>query len=118
MLYVCSPYSHPDPAVREQRFHMACESAGRLMSAGHIVFCPVSHTHPIAVAVELPTGWDFWRKQDEWFVEHCTALVVVMMEGWGQSNGARAELRLAGELGKPIAYVEFGKEVEQLRWTL
>ncbi|GIW55540.1 MAG: hypothetical protein KatS3mg082_1944 [Nitrospiraceae bacterium] len=34
MIYLASPYSHPDPAVREERFHAACRAAAALLLAG------------------------------------------------------------------------------------
>ena len=34
MIYLASPYSHPDPAVREFRFREACRAAGVTLSIG------------------------------------------------------------------------------------
>lgn len=47
MIYLASPYSHPDPAVEELRFEAACEAACKLMQQGHHVFSPIAHTHPV-----------------------------------------------------------------------
>lgn len=47
-IYLCHPYSHPDPAVRRQRFESANDLAGRLMRSGFVVFSPLSHSVPIA----------------------------------------------------------------------
>ncbi len=40
MIYLASPYSHPDPAVREQRFRAAGDTAAALIRAGHIGLLP------------------------------------------------------------------------------
>ena len=40
MIYLASPYSHPDPAVREERFREACRAAAKLISLGRIVSRP------------------------------------------------------------------------------
>ena len=45
MIYLASPYSHPDPSVREQRFQNACRIAAELMRSGRIVYSPVAHSH-------------------------------------------------------------------------
>jgi hypothetical protein len=31
MIYLASPYSHPDPLVREQRFRDACRATASLL---------------------------------------------------------------------------------------
>ena len=54
MIYLASPYSHPDPAVMEQRFETACRVAGWLMARGEIVFCPIAMSHSVAVRYDLP----------------------------------------------------------------
>ena len=105
MIYLASPYSHDDPAVRQQRFDAVCKVASELMRAGKHIFCPIAHTHPIAL-YGLPKGWDFWGEYDRWFIEHCDALVVVRLPGWDESVGIRAEIELAESLGKRVEYMD------------
>ena len=54
MIYLCSPYAHPDPAVREQRFDAACVTTAKLLLGGDLVYSPVVHGHPL-VRHGLPT---------------------------------------------------------------
>ena len=61
MIYLASPYSHPDPAVRKERFHAACQARAELIRAGWIVFSPIVHSHPL-VEHGVPTTWDFWAE--------------------------------------------------------
>lgn len=110
MIYLASPYTHPDPAVREERFQQACRAAAALVNAGHVVFAPIVHSHPIA-AYGLPTTWAFWRQQDQAFLERCDELVVLMLDGWRQSAGVQGEIGLAQELGKPTRFLEPGLTV-------
>jgi len=105
MIYLAGPYSHPDSAIREQRFHAACVAAARLMRAGHFVYSPIAHGHPIA-AHGLPTDWRFWEPHDRRFLEQCDEVVVLMIDGWRESRGVQAEIQIAGELGKPVRYLE------------
>jgi len=65
MIYLATPYSDPDPEVREFRYREVNKAAAQLISEGHHVFSPISHTHPIAQAGDLPTGWDYWRHTTE-----------------------------------------------------
>ena len=48
LIYLASPYSDPDPWVKENRFLAVCTKAAKMMSEGAYVFSPIAHTHPIA----------------------------------------------------------------------
>jgi nucleoside 2-deoxyribosyltransferase len=105
MIYLASPYSHPDLVVRQQRFEAACRAAATLIQRGHVVFSPVAHSHSIAQH-GLPLDWGFWEVQDREFVAACDELWVLMLEGWEQSRGVHAEIAIARALGKPIRFVD------------
>ena len=105
MIYLASPYSHPDAAIREERFHAACVAAAQLMRAGNIVFSPIVHSHPIALQ-GLPTDWRFWERHDREHLARCDEVVVLMLDGWQESEGVLAEIRIAAELLKPVRYLE------------
>jgi nucleoside 2-deoxyribosyltransferase len=101
MIYLASPYSHPDPAVRQERYEAVCQAAAELISRGHIVFSPVAHSHTIAT-YGLPGDWEFWQRTDRWFIRHCQRLVVLTLPGWRESQGVAAEMEIARGLGKPV----------------
>lgn len=82
-----------------------CRIAALLMSEGVYVFSPIAHTHPIAVAGDLPRGWDFWHTYDYWFVSMCDEVWVLMLEGWKVSKGVNAEIAMANSMGKPVKYL-------------
>ncbi len=104
MMYLASPYSHVDPAVREQRFTIATRVAAQLIRAGHQVFSPISHSHPIA-ANGVPSDWTSWEAFDRRMLEACDELVVLMLDGWRESRGVQAEIDLAIEMDLPIRYL-------------
>lgn len=105
MIYLASAYSNADPSVREHRYQAACRATAALIRAGQVVFSPVVHSHPL-VAFGLPTVWEAWERIDRTFLERCDELAVLMIDGWDQSIGVRAELRIARELGKPVRFLE------------
>ena len=116
--YLASPYSHPDPAVREARFRQICEVSAHLMAGGVMLYAPIAHTHPIALAGALPTGWDFWREYDKLYLERCDGLLVCCMDGWQQSRGVQDEIAMMRDMrkrilhflpGNPTAIIEFLK---------
>lgn len=102
--YLAVPYTHPDPAVREGRFQAVNRHAAHLMKQGVHVISPISHSHPIALVGGLPTDWTFWEAYDRAILESCERLIVLKLDGWEQSDGVQAEIRIAEELGLPIEY--------------
>lgn len=103
MIYLASPYSHPDADVREQRFHAACAAVATLMRAGHRVYSPIAHGHPLTHH-RLPGDWPFWESHCRWHLERCDEVMVLMLDGWSESAGVQAEIAIAGELGKVVWY--------------
>lgn len=106
LTYLAVPYSHPDAAVRESRFLAVNAEAAALMLSGENIFSPISHTHPIAQAGELPKGWEFWRKYDEVMLRCCTKIKVLCLPGWQESVGVTGEIEIAQSMGIPIEYIQ------------
>jgi Domain of unknown function (DUF1937) len=102
--YLASPYSHSDPAVREERFHAACRATADLVRAGEVVFSPVVYSHPL-VRFGLPTGWGYWEWFDWEVLARCDQVALLTLDGWEASEGVRAEMAIAGELGIPVRYL-------------
>lgn len=106
MIYLASPYSHPHPLMMEWRFQRVCEVAAEVMER-EIVFCPIAHSHPIAVYGKAPaTNWRFWARQDLAVLALCNKLIVVTMAGWRQSKGVTAEIEAAKHLLLPIEFTD------------
>jgi len=104
-IYLATPYSHPDLTIRLARFEAINKVAGELMRKGCLVFSPISHTHPIAVAGNLPLGWEFWAAYDRSFIEWCDEVHVFQQDGWQESTGVVAEIKLAKEMNKPVVFI-------------
>lgn len=100
-IYLAIPYT----GMEEYSFITANRVAGRLMNEGHLVFSPISHTHPIAVECDLPKGYDFWKDYDTTFIEWCDELHVVSLIGWSRSKGVTSEIEIAEGLDKPVHYI-------------
>lgn len=106
-MYLCSPYSHPDPAVRQHRFDAVCQYAAKLMSEGHNVFSPIAHSHPISLHLDNSLDHDFWLKQDLSFLERwADEMVVLCLPGWGESKGIVIEIKAAEQAHIPIREVK------------
>jgi len=106
LIYLASPYSHDDTQIRDGRFREVCKWAARFMRAGKLIFSPIAHTHPIAMAGELPTGWAFWQKYDHAQLDAASEMWVLMLDGWDKSKGVQGEIEYMKVKGKPIRYID------------
>lgn len=104
-IYLACPYSDPADDIKRWRFDQVNRRAASLMRQGFLVFSPISHTHPIALAGELSGGWEFWEQYDRTFIEWADELWVLCLGGWKQSVGVQAEIKIAKALGKKIQYL-------------
>jgi hypothetical protein len=103
-IYLASPYSHEDAYVMEERFRAVCEAAAAMMRRGEFVYSPIAHSHPIAKVGGLPKGWEYWQEFDEIMIRNAGKLVVLMLDGWMESEGVAAEIQLAEKLGIPVEW--------------
>lgn len=106
-IYLAIPYS----GIEQRSFAVANAVAARLMQEGHVVYSPISHNHPIAIAHGLPTTWEYWKVFDTEFLKWCDAVFLVVMNEDGfelikNSKGVQAELEIARTLGKEIIRVK------------
>lgn len=102
LIYLACPYTHREKKVREQRFQIANRVAAEMMKRGLYVFSPISHTHPIAMAGDLPKDWEYWKEYDELMLSMCSMLLVITIKGWKESVGVQAEIKIAKEFGIPV----------------
>lgn len=104
-VYLASPYTHPDPFVREARFKAACKAAADLMLAGEIVFCPIAHSHPIDLCFGEPGSGEFWKRQDHPFLAGAVKVKVLCLRGWDDSHGVMAEIAYARDHNIPVEFI-------------
>jgi hypothetical protein len=102
LIYLASPYSHPDTEVMEERFNQSRLFAARAVKAGHNVYSPIVHSHMLAQALELPRTWDFWKAHDIPMLLRCDVLWVLALPGWKISRGVTEEIQAAKD--KPIVF--------------
>lgn len=100
--YLATPYSKY-PHGKQAAFEEACRQAALLLKAGIHTFSPIAHSHPIAVAGNLPLGHEFdWLGFDMTFIQHARGMIIGEMEGWSESYGIGEELKEFRRLAKPI----------------
>jgi hypothetical protein len=105
MIYLASPYAHVDPVVRQRRFENACRAAAATLRRDHWVFSPIAHSHCIEVHGDGVDAAFDWLTYDRWFLDRCSYLWVLTLDGWEESKGVAQEIRWARELGIAVRYV-------------
>jgi hypothetical protein len=110
LIYLASPYTHPDSVVRERRFHKVSRCAGWLMlNADIYIFSPISMCHQMWLEVQDMPGagfeWEFWANFDEVMINKCDEFWIYCAEGWERSVGVTAERKITDKLGIPTRYV-------------
>ena len=105
MIYLAAPYFYPDPDVRQWRFEAVCKVTAEMLRSGLIVFSPVVHSHPLTL-YGLPSDWQFWQSYDRTYLQACSALAVLTLDGWRESEGVANEIKTANELGIPFWTIE------------
>lgn len=105
LLYLACPYTHPDANVRLARFNLVTKAAAALIQRGHIVFSPITMTHPIDIVMaggDNTLGSDFWVNFDQTFMDRCDVFVLLPLEGWQESSGIRREIDYFTQQDKPM----------------
>lgn len=102
LIYLASPWSNPDPKVRERRYLQARKATQAIIKAGKPVFSPIVYSHHIAEDGGLDGSWEFWQEFDHAMISRCSFLWVLTLDGWRESRGVTAEINLAAKLDKPM----------------
>lgn len=104
-IYIAGPYtSNPEENVK-----IAIHEGDYCARLGWYPYIPhFSHYWHM----EIPHEYEFWMRQDEYWLRKCAAFLRIK----GESAGADAEMAIAKEMGLPIYYSVF--EVPKLRIIL
>jgi hypothetical protein len=106
LIYLASPYSHPDDDIRINNYNVVSNIAADMVSKGDVVFSPISYGHNLVNFKEMPTDWDFWFNFCVTFLLKCDKLVVCKIPGWENSRGVKEEIEIALKCGIEVEYIE------------
>lgn len=112
-IYLAGPYSPTEKVksvtkgkIMRDRFEKLNEIAGNLMKQGHIVFSPISHSHPISLHIGNSLSHEFWLAQDRFYMNACDECWVAKLPGWEKSKGVAYEIWYFRMACKPVRYLE------------
>jgi len=105
--YLASPYSKY-PKGLEAAFIEVSKAAAQLIKQGVRIYCPISHSHPIAIYGKIdPLDHSLWLAADKPFMDGARGLIVLKMDTWENSFGIGVEIEAFKAAGKPIQYMEW-----------
>lgn len=100
-IYLASPYSHPDPRVRRERYFAAQDCVTWMLARKIWVYSPIVHCHFMAIDHELPKDATFWREYNRVMLKSAVALWILQISGWMDSEGVYDEVESAEEFNLP-----------------
>lgn len=106
MIYLASPYAHPEAAVQEWRASMAARAAAVLIARGHLVISPIAHGHAIVQQdVARQISGERWYEYGFELLQRCEQLWVLELTGWVESRGVQREIAIARSMGIPLTNI-------------
>jgi Domain of unknown function (DUF1937) len=107
LVYLASPLTHADAAVRHERSIAVARATGWFMNNQRDVFffSPIAYAHLIAQENTLPYEWHFWAEIDECMLSRCEEIWILAIPGFKKSTGVNAEKKIAERLGLPCKWV-------------
>ncbi len=106
LIYLASPYSHPNDDVREMNYKIISKIAAEMVSEGHVVLSPISYGHNLLKFCDMPSDWEFWYNFCVTFLLKCDELMVIKMPGWDISRGVLEEIEIAKNHNIKINFIE------------
>lgn len=108
--YLATVYSKWPRGI-EDAWLEACRIAGWVVGQGVPVYCPIAHTHPLAIHGNLdPLDHGIWIPADRPLMHAATGLIVAQMDGWKDSYGIGVEINEFMDMNKPIFYLPWPLE--------
>ena len=107
LIYLATPYTFYRHGI-DDAWRDACELASYLMIAGHSVYSPIVHSHPISEVSSLdPMDGKLWERFNAPMLAAADILVVAHLDDWDRSAGIAHEISVFEAAGKPIVHLTF-----------
>lgn len=97
LIYIGSPYTHPDKSVQQLRHDQILDITAGLLNQGFHVISPIVHCHPLSIKHNMRGDFEFWQKYNFALLSKCDVLLVLQIDGWTESVGLSAEIDFAKE---------------------
>ena len=107
MIYLASPYTHDDPAVRHDRYWQATLCTAHFARAGIAIYCPIHYGHTLSTThTGIPKTHEYWMSVCLPILRGAERLYVLTLPGWKESRGIKEELDEAEERNLHVCLVD------------
>lgn len=107
MIYLASPYSHPDRSMRILRHKIAESYTAHCIGKGEHLFSPIVYAHAMADSNSIPLDAKFWQAFNNEMLIRASSMRVLQLKGWDDSLGIRQEMLFAKSIGLPLEFVNW-----------
>lgn len=107
MIYLASPYSHPNRTIRARRFTMTRDFLFEQMKTTPAIFSPIVYCHQFARDMQAAVDHESWKGLNDDMLNLMSALWVLKLPGWDESLGVRYEIARATQRNVEIVEWEF-----------
>jgi hypothetical protein len=106
LIFISSPYSHPDDNIREQNYEKVSQIVAEYVSNGVIAISPITYGHTLIKFKNMPNDWQFWNNFCLSLLKRCDELWVLKMDGWNNSKGIAEEIEFAIKNNIRVKYID------------
>lgn len=112
-IYLASPYSG-NTFSQHVRYEYTKYAVYKMIDSRLAVYSPIVSNHDLAISYDLPKDAIFWELVNSLFIQQCSEVWVLMLDGWEQSEGIRLERNYAEAINKPVRFCYFDAEYNLL----
>lgn len=105
LIYLSSPYSHEDSAVRHRRYQLAMLTVTHFLHRGQYLYSPILHNHPIVCHNDLASHAQ-WLEYDYAILDRCDEMWILKIDGWRTSHGVIAEAHRCNVRGVKYKFID------------
>jgi hypothetical protein len=107
IVFVATAYSHPDPAVTEQRKKTVSDVCSDLVNKGIHAVSPVIYGLALYESGKFKdTTWNTWSDFCTALLLKCDAVYVIKGDGWDKSLGVAGEILVARTKNVPVFFID------------
>ena len=107
MIYLASPYTHDDPAIKHSRYRQASLCTAHFARIGISIFSPIHYGHTLSTMHErIPHTHEYWMTVCLPILRGAERIYVLTIPGWKESKGIRDELDEGEKLELPVVFVQ------------
>jgi hypothetical protein len=107
MIFLATPYTHPDENVMETRRTNVCVISSLLLEKGIFSFSPLIYGLELIKHSHLEDkSFAYWEQYCESLLKKSDELYVINCDGWENSKGLLAEIKFFSQFNKNMYFID------------